>query len=234
MPEPVISGNTILMGPLGPPLPAKASAAPTAALPPAPRLPPAVDVPNDGSVVLCNCKDKLTGEACGEPATASYMWGWGETGTCCARHQFLLAQLAKPLKRQIQFSALAPSRPAPMLRDERVQLHAQRLAAEEELAESKANYLTLYDQKEALRKELASKAALVSHHEATIKDQNRELAHLREDLEEVVSRLGGAMQELTELRALADALEAKPSPIQPEPNADADLAVPVDDKPESP
>ena len=98
-------------------------------------LPPSADV----AALAATCD-----QDCGEAATLSYRWEWGATGTCCAHHAALLQQTAVSLKRAVVIHPIALAAPAPLLRDERIQLTARALVLEAELTEAQAQGLSVY------------------------------------------------------------------------------------------
>ena len=72
------------------------------------------------------------------PAIYAYTWAWGETGKCCADHQFELQQKAEQLARTISFVPLDAGIAPAVERDERIGYNAKILTLEEELAASRA------------------------------------------------------------------------------------------------
>lgn len=86
---------------------------------------------------------------CGELATNSYLWDWGEQGVCCAKHAVLMQQTSQQINRGV---VLAPLQPAviELTRDERVHFRAQILTLEEEIEVTKQRGLDLYRANEKL------------------------------------------------------------------------------------
>ena len=147
---------------------------------------------------------------CAEPAVSGYTWDWGESGMCCLKHQFELAQKAPQLKRRVQFHALADA-PAPSLtRDERARLKGETFALEEEVKDLKARAADLYRQNTLLTQQL--QAMMTRHRELTAQLQDA-LAE-REQAGAAAQRAQAAqadmVDELTRLRALV----SPPSPPQ--------------------
>jgi hypothetical protein len=150
-------------------------------------------------------------DGCTEPATASYVWAWGATGVCCARHQFILQQRARNLKRTIQFMPLVAGAPPAISRDERVQFHAQILAAEDELRDAKGRTSALYEQNQQLVGEIKRLQAVNA-------ELNTGLDKTRAKLDQTLSERDGALVDLHEardqvvrLQTLCDALEGAKS-----------------------
>jgi hypothetical protein len=144
-------------------------------------------------VVLC-------GE-CNEPAVARYRWPWGDEGTCCATHQFLLNQKAGNLSQTCQFSPINPPLP-PLGRDERTQLHAARLAAEDELREVQARGRQLHEQCEKRGAELIAKHARVQTLEGLVKATEERLARVELERDEALSKLASTTDELELVKGL--------------------------------
>jgi hypothetical protein len=104
------------------------------------------------SEAITLCDQSLTPE----PATHSYVWEWGASGTCCARQVPILQQTANNLGRSITFGVLTSAATPPLQRDERVKLKAEAFVAQEELAEAKARGLELYRQNTQLTAQVQS------------------------------------------------------------------------------
>lgn len=149
--------------------------------------------------------------ACEEPARFSYTWAWGETGFCCAKHQIMLAQRAQSLNRTIQFVALMPGTPEPMTRDERVRLHAEALAANEETAEVKARNVELYNANQELLKQVRHQAVQLSEALDQNADARGEIDRLIGELAEVRRDQVEKTNELIRLQALLHAGSVEPT-----------------------
>jgi hypothetical protein len=151
-------------------------------------------------------------DACGEPAVASYVWAWGQTGCCCARHQFILSQKSKNLKRAIQFAPLAPGAPSEPTRDERVQYRAQILAAEDELQAAKGRTAKTYAQNQELIAEVKRLTALNSELDGQLSQTRARLDETLRERDETLVSLHEARDELVRLQTLNDALEGSHDP----------------------
>lgn len=156
------------------------------------------------ALAMCTEKD------CHEPAVAAYSWDWGETGYCCARHQFLLKQAADQIGRTITFHPLAVA-PAPLLRDERVQLHAARLAAEDETLEAQKRSLELFKQNEALAAEVRRLGLKANADDADLQQMSAELRRVTEQRDRALADHAKAQDEVNRLKTLNDALKASGS-----------------------
>lgn len=86
-------------------------------------------------------------------ATHAYSWDWGEKGVCCAEQVTILQQIAQQVGRGVLITPLQDV-PVPMGRDERAQLLARALVAEEEIEVVKARGLELYRANQQIHAEL--------------------------------------------------------------------------------
>jgi len=86
-------------------------------------------------------------------ATHAYSWDWGEKGVVCAQQATILQQIAQQVGRNVQLTPLQDV-PVPMGRDERAQLLARALVAEEEIDVVKARGLELYRANQQIAAEL--------------------------------------------------------------------------------
>lgn len=139
---------------------------------------------------------------CGEIAVAQYVWPWGETGLCCPRHQTILGQKAKQLKREIQITALRPGAERPVTRDERIQAHATRMALEAELAEAQTRGMELYRNVEQLQAQLKTAIAQKAELEAQLESARRTAAEAQRAAGEIRTKAAKENAELQQLRAL--------------------------------
>jgi hypothetical protein len=91
-----------------------------------------------------------------EPATHSYVWEWGASGTCCASQVPILQQTANNLGRSITFGVITSAATPPLQREERVKLKAEAFVLAEELSEAKARGLDMYRQNTQLTAQVQS------------------------------------------------------------------------------
>jgi regulator of replication initiation timing len=101
------------------------------------------------STNVCTVTDpnpELEGEVneCGAPAVALFAWPWGDSGACCARHQFILNQKSQQLSQHLALSPLHVPAPA-MTRDERTNMHAQILSLQDECEQLKHQGSQMYN-----------------------------------------------------------------------------------------
>ena len=141
---------------------------------------------------------------CSEPATHSYTWEWGATGTVCAKHQVILQQTAVNLGRAITFSPLSSGATPPLQREERVKLRAEALVLGEELAEAKDRGLDLYRQNTLLTQQVQSLTVRNREAEAQRKDALGASERADQRLRELEAENAHMADELSRLRVLVD------------------------------
>jgi hypothetical protein len=156
---------------------------------------------------------------CTKPAVFSYAWSWGETGVCCAEHQFLMQQTATQIERTIQFSALLPTGPAPLDRPERIRLKSEIYALEEETKDLKARGLDMYRLNERLTSQLQAATVRGRETELQLRDASREIERLTCELAKRDNEHGNLTDELDRLRTLASFVDAATEPSIEHPHA---------------
>ena len=164
------------------------------------------------SIVMCD------EPGCTEPAAFHYTWAWGATGAVCHRHQFLRQQTSRNIKQGIQFHPIQPGQAPPVERQERVQLHAARLAAEDELKEAQGRTSALYAQNQELLAEVRRLKADVAELDASGQETFNRAERLQTERDRAFEELASARDRILKLETLNDALEGATVP----------LAVPVD------
>lgn len=152
----------------------------------------------------CNLSDN-----CQNPPTISYVWPWGEQGCACATHAPLLAQIEKNTKRRVQIASLTPGAAPPLTRDERIAHHAQALALQEELDESRARGVELHRAHEDVVKQLRTEKAKREAVEA-------ELARSKTELEGFRAQLAGSRKDNDRLQEEIRRLEAQQARTLPD------------------
>jgi hypothetical protein len=156
-----------------------------------------------------------TVDDCNEPAIAAYRWEWGESGMCCAKHQFLLRQKSTPLNRTIQFVALDPGATPSLSRDERTQFHAKILTLEDELRDAKTRGLDLYQDNTKLGEEARRLSARNRELEAQLRDHRAELEETRDERDTHLANLADAQHELGRLQAIMPKTAPTTPPTSP-------------------
>ena len=114
------------------------------------------------------------------PATMRYRWPWdppNQWTPCSAHGQILLRQKAARLNRQVEFLPLVESNPEarPVERSERQQLHAAKLAAEDELKDAQARSTRLYQQTVELTADLKQARRKIEQLKATAQSKSDDL-----------------------------------------------------------
>jgi hypothetical protein len=97
---------------------------------------------------------KCFADGCTAPVVFSFMWPWGEPAGCCSLHRTHAQQKSDALERgQLSFTVLDPHKQPAVTRDERTQLIAAKLSADEELRLVQAQNANLYNECEGLRED---------------------------------------------------------------------------------
>lgn len=125
-------------------------------------------------------------------ASHQFVWAWGEEGFCSTQGQSLLLQQARNLKREISFHPIQTI-VAPITREERHRLIADKLAAESEREDTAQRAGRLYEQNVELAAELKAQRLKVQHLEATSKGLEEQLSQAKTE----VTRLSKANGQLT-------------------------------------
>lgn len=165
---------------------------------------------NETEAQTCD-RTSAEGVVCGEPATQSYSWEWGETGVCCDKHATLLQQIASQVNRTLTLTPLQRA-PQPIGRDERIALKARAMVLEEELEAAKIRGLELY----RINTQLAQETRLAKVREEEAGVQLREAEKQVNDLiEQVAKRDAENARLLSELQRLQLLESFQPSPAAP-------------------
>jgi len=149
---------------------------------------------------------------CINPAAFSFTWAWGESGVCCAHHQFLMNQTANQIERTIQFAPLAAVGPAPLERPERIQLKSEIYALEAEASDLKLRGLEMYRLNERLTSQAQALTVRGRETEAQLRDASREIERLQVELAKRDAEHGDMVDELDRLRTLAAFIDAQTEP----------------------
>lgn len=142
-------------------------------------------------------------DGCSEAATFAYVWDWGQGGKCCSTHAALLQQTSAQLNRGVQVTALVPTGPVPLTRDERTRLKAECYALEAEAEDLKARGLALYRENETLTRQAQAAIVRGRETEAQLKDALAQLETLKAALEKSDAEHGNLVDEVSRLRTLA-------------------------------
>jgi hypothetical protein len=145
---------------------------------------------------------KCDQDGCDEPAVFAYRWEWGATGQSCAHHATLLQQTAENLNRKIALHPIVAPGPAPLLRDERVQLVAKHLVLEAELEEAKSRGLEVYRRNGDLQVQLNTAVVRERELKAQLQDAALTVERVQKRCDELDQKNGELLVELDRLRAL--------------------------------
>jgi hypothetical protein len=145
-----------------------------------------------------------------EPATHSYVWEWGHSGTCCARQVPILQQTANNLGRSITFGVLTSGATPPLQRDERAKLKAEAYVLAEELSEAKARGLDMYRQNTLLTAQVQSLTVRNREADAQRKDAIAARDEMDQRLKVLEAENASMHDELARLRVLVDVSDTQP------------------------
>jgi hypothetical protein len=149
---------------------------------------------------------------CKEVAVYTYVWPWGQEGACCSVHRTHVQQKMDALDRgQMNFTVIDPGRPVPISRDERTQLRAGLMTAEEDMRAAQGRAATLYTENMKLREDLRRERAARAELEAQLQDRAVEIAHLTDERDSARADAGEAQQEAADLRAMLPREDSPPS-----------------------
>lgn len=163
--------------------------------------------PTDPTPKMLGC----TEPGCKAEAVYTYVWPWGEDGACCSLHRTHVQQKSDALERgQMNFTAIDPGRPVPVSRDERTQLRAALLTAEEDMRSAQERAAILYAENAKLREALRQKTAAINELEAQVNDRRADIARLTEERDGARADAGEAQQEAAELKAMLPRAPAVP------------------------
>lgn len=146
-------------------------------------------------------------DGCSEPATLAYRWDWGQTGVVCATHGALMQQTSQNLSRGVVVHPIQKAAPAPLTRDERVQLTARALVLEEEVKALQGVGQKLNAKNADLQLQLNS--AIVSGRElkAQLGDAAVKLENMQKTEDDLRAENGRLLVELERLRGLETLLD---------------------------
>lgn len=146
-----------------------------------------------------------------QPAVASFVWAWGETGFCSSRYQIELQQISQSVQRTISFAPLSTAE-IPMDRSERTKLKAECLVLEEELSEAKLRGLDWYKENVKLTAQVQAYAMRQRELEAQLQDAQIKVTRLEQRAITSDAAQGEMVDELTRLRTLAKYVDEQTKP----------------------
>ena len=146
----------------------------------------------------------------------SFLWPWGEAGACCAAHQVHMRQKADQLERgSLHFTLLDPQKPVALARDERTQLIAARMSAEEEMRIVQARAAELHKENSDLAAECRRLRARDVETKAQLKDREADVARALKERDEALANVGEAQAEVRRLTPLTFRREPETSRFTP-------------------
>lgn len=151
-----------------------------------------------------------TVDGCNETALYAYTWDWGESGFCCGLHAVTLRHRSMALGRAVTLTALKPGAVAPVSHDERIQMHAKLLAAEDTVREVKERNAALFEANRQLTEEIRRMRIEASELNAQLKDARAEADQLTSEKMAALRQLGETNHELARLQGILDAAAQAP------------------------
>lgn len=148
-----------------------------------------------------------TVDGCDETALYAYTWEWGESGYCCAIHSVCLKHREAALGRPCVLTALRPGAVSPVTQDERIQMHARVLAAEDTVAEVKKRNSDLFEANKELTAEIRRLRIEVSQLTSQVQDARAEAAQLTGEKMAAVKQLAETNHELARLEGVVRATD---------------------------
>lgn len=139
---------------------------------------------------------------CNEPATLAYRWEWGAAGVCCAQHAALLQQTSQSLSRAVVIHPIAQAAPAPLLRDERIQLTARAMVLEDEVRAHESKCSEQHRKIGDLQLQLNAAVVKARECEAQTRDAVAKVQMAEENASRLSSENGRLLVELERLREL--------------------------------
>lgn len=144
-----------------------------------------------------------TEKGCTNVAAFSYVWPWGEAGACCHNHRLHVQQRCTSLDRgTMNFTAIDPHYVAPITRDERTQLIASRMTAEEDLKAALARGAELYNENTRLAAEVRRFRAREAEMTAQLDDAKSTIDRVIQERDGARADAGEAQLEVERLKAI--------------------------------
>jgi septal ring factor EnvC (AmiA/AmiB activator) len=148
-----------------------------------------------------------TEQGCNETALYAFTWDWGESGYCCGMHAVTIRHRSLALGRVATLTALRPGAVSPVTQDERIQMHARVLAAEDTVVEIKRRNSDLFEANKELTAEIRRLRIEVSQLTSQVQDARAEAAQLTGEKMAAVKQLAETNHELARLEGVVRASE---------------------------
>lgn len=149
-------------------------------------------------------------EGCNEEALYTYVWPWGQEGSCCGVHRVVVNQRSTQMldRGELQFSVIDPNRPKEVSRDERARLRAEILVRDEDIASLKNQVAGLHSSQAKLADEARRLRAANNY-------LTNEAKHAAEALAKMTTERDQALADLADVTVDRDRLAvlARPTPL---------------------
>lgn len=146
-------------------------------------------------------------DGCNEPATHAYTWDWGASGYVCAKHAAVLQQKQRNLKRHVTLTSLVPGQPSQVTQDERIRMHSQVLAANDQVLEVKERNAHLYQANQQLVRDRQHQQIELSELKAQLEDARAEIEQLTADRAQALQSVAELTNNVARLQAIVEAAE---------------------------
>jgi chromosome segregation ATPase len=110
----------------------------------------------------------------------------------------------------MQFIALDPGRPQPISRDERTQLRAALMTAEEDMKAAQTRAALLYSENQTLREEARRQKGRILEVEKQLGERKADIVRLTDERDAARADAGEAQQEVAELQAMLPRTDVPP------------------------
>lgn len=162
-------------------------------------------MPEEHAIIRNHETALCTVQNCQRPATHSYLWPWGDAGYCCSRCMVTLQHQAANLGREVTFVSLTEKAPSELESNERIQLNARVLAAEQEVAVVKERNRKLFEGNQTLTGEVRQLRAELEAFQGQLADARAECDQLTQEKMSALKQLSETNHELARLQGIFEA-----------------------------
>lgn len=146
-----------------------------------------------------------TMESCAESALYAYTWDWGESGYCCGPHAVTLNHRAAALSRICTLVALKPGAAEPVTQDERTQMHARLLGAQDTIDDLKNRGRQLFEANQVLVQEVNRLTTERTELLTEMGELRAAIEQLAKEKAQLIRQLAERTDEMVRLKAALDA-----------------------------
>jgi len=141
---------------------------------------------------------------CKNPVVYSFTWGWGAPAACCAAHQIHAQQIHDAQDRgKIAFAVIDEDAvKVPLGRDERTQLIAAKMSAEQDGDAVRVRAAELFNENTSLQAELRRLRARDTESQAQLRDREADIERLKTERDEALASLHETRTELERVTLL--------------------------------